>query len=284
MTPEVKKVRADVAFIPIGGTYTMNAKEADDVNIIKPKVVVPTCFGSIAGSTKDVKEFINELDESVKCKILLDLLEGAQHLTHSTIKLTKGPVIYFDPIGIHDEPKDADMVFITHNHHDHFSKDIIKRIVKENAHFIAPADVADLLRKGGINNITEVVPNQSYSVEGINFTTVPSYNINKNYHLKENNWVGYVVEYHNTSYYIAGDTDLIPEIENLNVDVAFLPVGGTYTMNANEAAKAANLMKPLVAVPVHFGSIVGTTEDANTFISELDKSIMGKIMLADTSK
>lgn len=213
-----------------------------------------------------------------------DALEGIEHLNHSTIKLAKGPIIYFDPIGIDDDLKDADMVFITHNHHDHFSKDIIKRIAKDNTHFIAPFDVAKVLKKDGIENITEIVPNQSYNIEGIHISTVPAYNINKDYHLKESNWVGYIVKYHNTSYYIAGDTDLIPEIENLNVDVAFLPVGGTYTMNASEAAKAANLMRPLVAVPIHFGSIVGTSEDASDFIAKLDPSIMGKILLTNASK
>lgn len=262
----------------------MKEKEAEQAaNTIKPEVVVPAHFGSIVGKTKDAKEFINELDPSVKSKILLDLLDGIEHITHATIKLTKGPVIYFDPIGIEDKPKDADMIFVTHNHSDHFSVPIIKRIAKEDTHFIATLDVAETLKREGFTNITEVVPNESYNVNGLNFTAVPAYD--QATHLQENNWVGYIVDYHNTSYYIPGDTTLIPEIENFeNVDVAFLPVDGAYTMSPKQAAQAASALKVLVAIPIHFGSVVGTTKDAEEFLALLDPSIMSKIMVLKSSK
>ena len=282
LIPEMEKISADVAFLPIGGTYTMNANEAAKAaSIIKPKVVVPIHFGSIVGKAEDARQFISELDQSIECKMLLDLLNGLEHLNHSTIKMTKGPIIYFDPIQINDESKDADLVFITHIHDDHFSLENIKKIAKDSTHFIAPSDIAKVLKDEGINNITEVLPNKRYTVEGINFTAVPAYNIGKEFHKKGQNWVGYIVDYHNISYYIAGDTDLIPEMKNFNVDIAFLPVGATYTMDASEAAQAANLIKPLVAVPIHYGSIVGTVEDSINFISNLDAAITGKSMLTN---
>ncbi len=285
LIPEMEKIKADVAFLPIGGTYTMNASEAAKAtSIIKPKVVVPIHFGSIVGKTEDAREFIAGLDPSTQCEVLLDLLNGVEHFNHSTLKMTKGPIIYFDPIQIETEPKDADLVFITHMHDDHFSMENIKKVAKDSTQFIAPSDVAQILKDEGITNIIQVVPNNKYDLEGVTFTAVPAYNIGKEFHQKEKNWVGYIVNYHNTSYYIAGDTDVIPEMKNFNVDIAFLPVGGTYTMNASEAAEAANLIKPLVAVPIHFGSIVGTTQDANDFISILDKSIMSKIMLTNALK
>jgi L-ascorbate metabolism protein UlaG (beta-lactamase superfamily) len=91
--------------------------------------------------------------------------------------------------------------------------------------------------------------------------------------------VGYIINIKNTSYYIAGDTDIIPEMKDFNVDVAFLPVGGTYTMSALEAAKAANIIKPLVVVPTHYGAVIGSVEDAKTFVDNLDASILGVILM-----
>ena len=121
-----------------------------------------------------------------------------------------------------------------------------------------------------------VEPNKSYEVEGIKFHTVPSYNTNKHFHPKQNEWVGYVIEHDGKKIYHAGDTDVIPEMEivhKINVDIALLPVSGTYVMTADEAAKAAEIIKPKLAIPMHWGAIVGTQKDAEKFKALLNGKI-----------
>ena len=110
-----------------------------------------------------------------------------------------------------------------------------------------------------------MIPNKNYYIDNITIKTIPAYNINKQFHQKENNWVGYLIVLNDTTYYIAGDTDLTEEIQKVKCDVAFVPVGGTYTMTAPEAAELVNIIKPKVAVPIHYGSIVGTKQDAEKF-------------------
>jgi L-ascorbate metabolism protein UlaG (beta-lactamase superfamily) len=148
----------------------------------------------------------------------------------------------------------------------------------ENTTIVIPLSCKADAEKQGYKNIITVEPLKDYTVDGIAVHTVPSYNTNKDYHVKANNLVGYIVNVNNTLYYHAGDTDVIPEMEDIDADVVFLPVGGTYTMTAKEAAQAANTIKPLIAVPIHFADVVGTTEDAKTFVSLLDQPIKGVIL------
>ncbi len=207
-----------------------------------------------------------------------DLLKGVTHLNHSTLKIARQQTIYFDPVNIEGEPKDADLIFLTHTHGDHLNIEDIKKVMKDTTTFIVPADAVATLDTYGIKNILEVVPDKNYSVSKMKFKTIPAYNVDKNFHPKNSNWIGYVVYIDRTAYYIAGDTDLIPEMKQLKVDVAFLPVGGTYTMDAKEAIEAANTIKPRIAVPIHFGAIVGTAEDAKTFIEGLSPDIQGILL------
>lgn len=277
--PEMKKIKTDVAFLPVGGTYTMDAKEAASAaNVIKPKVAVPVHFGDVCGTTQDARTFISLLDKQITGVQLKSLLNGISHYKQSTIKIVADKIIYVDPINIDGEPKDADIIFITHTHGDHFSVADIKKIAKASTKIIITADGIESLVKEGYKNIITVVPLENYTLNGLQFKTVPSYNTNKDFHKKDANWVGYILNINNTSYYFAGDTDIIPEMKDLNVDVAFLPVGGTYTMDASEAAKAANTIKPLVAVPIHYGDGVGSVEDGKSFINNLDASIQGVIL------
>jgi L-ascorbate metabolism protein UlaG (beta-lactamase superfamily) len=103
-------------------------------------------------------------------------------------------------------------------------------------------------------------------VNGFNIQTIPAYNNNKTFHKRINQWVGYVVEIEGARIYHAGDTDLIEELKELkNIDIALLPVGGTYTMDAKEAARAVDLIKPKIAIPMHYGKIVGDEDDAILF-------------------
>ncbi|MCX7709268.1 MAG: MBL fold metallo-hydrolase [Clostridia bacterium] len=277
--PEMNSIKADVAFLPVGGTYTMTAKEAAEAaNIIKPKVAVPVHFADIVGSTRDAKEFIRSLDKSIKGVVLKDLLSGVEHGKQSTIRIKSDKVLYVDPLSIEGEPKDADVIFITHTHGDHYSIPDIKKIMKEDTVLVITADGVEGAKKEGLKNVVSVEPGKSYEAKGIKFETVPSYNTNKDFHPKSNQWVGYIVTVNNTRYYMAGDTDVIGEMSNFNADVAFLPVGGTYTMTAKEAAEAANTIKPLIAVPIHFADVVGTIEDAKEFIKRLSKDITGVLL------
>jgi L-ascorbate metabolism protein UlaG (beta-lactamase superfamily) len=277
--PEMKKVKADVAFLPIGGTYTMDAKEAASAaNIIKPKVAVPVHFGDVVGTTQDARTFISLLDKKITGVQLKSLLNNVSVASQSAIKIVTDKVIYIDPYNISGEPKDADLIFITHTHGDHFSIADIKKIMKASTKIIITADGVESLVKEGFNNVIAVYPLESYTLNGLEFKTVPAYNLNKDFHKKDSNWVGYILNINNTSYYFAGDTDVIPEMKDFNVDVAFLPVGGTYTMNATEAAQAANIIKPLVVVPIHYGDVVGSAEDAKTFVDLIDDSIQGVIL------
>ena len=211
------------------------------------------------------------------------MLENIQVLYHSSIKINKEKVIYIDPFKIEDDSHDADIIFITHSHYDHYSEEDIKKIIKENTKIVVTEDL-----KENVNNITKsenviiVKPNEKYYVDGINFETIPAYNTNKQFHPKQNNWVGYVIELNGLKYYIAGDTDITDENKTVKCDVAFVPVGGTYTMTAKEAADLVNIIKPKIAVPIHYGSVVGTQQDAIDFISMLDEGIEGKFFIGDS--
>ena len=205
------------------------------------------------------------------------MLEDVEVLYHSSIKISKEKVIYIDPFKIKKEYKDADIIFITHEHYDHYSEEDIDKVCKEDTVIVIPEQMTEkVLKKGFKNdNIITVKPNQKYITNGIKFETVPAYNINKQFHPKENEWVGYIIEIENVRYYISGDTDLTPENKVVKCDVAFVPVGGTYTMNFKEAANLINEIKPKIAVPIHYGCIVGTKQDAENFIKLINPTIKG---------
>lgn len=174
------------------------------------------------------------------------MLKGIECLGHSTIKINKkGKIIYIDPINIKENRNDADIIFITHSHYDHYSADDIRKIKNEDTTIIVTEDLYSDVSKLGFYaiNIITVKPNMEYQVENIKFTTIPAYNINKDFHKKEMNWVGYIIEINNIKYYIAGDTDMTEENRKVKCDVAFIPVGGKYTMDFSEAAKLVNEIK-----------------------------------------
>ncbi len=209
------------------------------------------------------------------------MLENVQVLFHSSIKITEGKVIYIDPYGIDKNYNDADIIFITHDHYDHYSEEDIDKVIKENTSIVAPEELfTKLIRKGiNPNAITTVEPNEKYMVQGIKFETIPAYNTNKTFHPKENDWVGYIIDIKGVKYYISGDTDITEESKKVKCNVAFVPVGGTYTMDAKEAAQLINIIKPEIAIPIHYGSVVGTNEDAEEFIKNLNPLIKGVILM-----
>ena len=209
------------------------------------------------------------------------MLGGVQVLYHSSIKMNKEKVIYIDPYKINSKYKDADLIFITHGHYDHFSEEDIEKIRKNDTTIIAPQDLHEKLlqAKFSEDNILQVLPNEKYETKGIKFETVGAYNIDKPFHPKENNWVGYIIKLNGDKYYIAGDTDINEDNKKVKCDMAFVPVGGTYTMTHKEASQLVNTIKPKIAVPIHYGSIVGTKEDAKQFVRELAPSVQGVILM-----
>ena len=209
------------------------------------------------------------------------MLENIEVLYHSSIRINKEKIIYIDPFKINKNYNDADIIFITHNHYDHYSEEDIDKVIKENTTIIIPEELLTKLLRKGINKnaIITVEPNEKYMVQGIKFETIPSYNTNKTFHPKENGWIGYIITLDGIRYYIAGDTDITEENKKVKCDVAFVPVGGTYTMDFKEAAQLINEIQPKIAVPIHYGSVVGTEQDATDFIKLLHPSIKGIILI-----
>lgn len=209
------------------------------------------------------------------------MLEDIEVLYHSCIRMNKEKMIYIDPYHIEKNYNDADMIFITHDHYDHYSAEDIDKVRKNNTIFIVPENLLNKLIKKGINdeNIITLDPGDTENIDGIKVEAIHSYNIDKPFHPKENNWLGYVIEIDGVRYYIAGDTDITEENKNIKCDVAFVPVGGTYTMNFSEAAQLINIIKPKIAVPIHYGSVVGTKQDATDFIKLLYPTTKGIILM-----
>ena len=209
------------------------------------------------------------------------MLENIEVLYHSSIRINKEKIIYIDPFKINKNYNDADIIFITHDHYDHYSEEDIDKVINENTTIIIPEELLTKLLRKGINKnaIITVEPNKNYMVQGIKFETISAYNTNKTFHPKENGWVGYIITLDDIRYYIAGDTDITEENRKVKCDVAFVPVGGTYTMDFKEAAQLINEIQPKIAVPIHYGSVVGTKQDATDFIKLLHSSIKGIILM-----
>lgn len=198
----------------------------------------------------------------------------------SSIQLIEKKNIYFDSIKM-EEKHDADYIFITHTHWDHFSKEDILKIKKDDTKIIGPFDMKEELEGMGFQkeNVFLVKPNQLFSVDDLYIQTVPAYNLNKEYHKKEKEWVGYIIDFENTKYYIPGDTDVLEENKSIQCDVAFIPIGGTYTMTAKEAAEYINIIKPKKVIPIHYNMVVGTKEDEQNFVNNIDSNIEVEILI-----
>ena len=185
---------------------------------------------------------------------------------HSGFLIENSKKIYIDPYKLKSWEK-ADLILITHSHYDHCSIEDLKKIVKDGTIVICSGDCCSKF-----NHLDEKIdlkviePGQEIKIEEIKVKAVPAYNINKKFHDKAEYWNGYIIEIEGKRVYHAGDTDLIPEMQELGkIDVALLPVSGTYTMNAEEAARAAFMIKPKITIPIHYGEVVGSREDAEKF-------------------
>jgi len=181
-------------------------------------------------------------------------------LGHATVLIQGQKRVVVDPWKVQDV-QPVDLVLVTHDHFDHCSPPDVDKVRGPGTQVLGPADVAAKLGQG----TTSIAPGQSVSLAGIKVEAVPAYNLDKDFHPRARGWVGYVVEMAGERIYIAGDTDHTPEMDEVRADVALLPVGGTYTMDAREAAEAANRIRPSLAIPIHFGDIVGSQADADRF-------------------
>jgi L-ascorbate metabolism protein UlaG (beta-lactamase superfamily) len=190
-------------------------------------------------------------------------VENIHWLGHDSFRIeAQGKQIYIDPWKLSAKSVKADYVFVTHSHYDHFSKEDINKIKIDSTKIIGPADVAKEVGK----NAVSMSPNQEITLDQLKIKAIPAYNIGKQFHPKEKNWVGFIITLSDgNSIYHAGDTDFIPEMKSLKVDIALLPVSGTYVMTADEAIEAANTFQPKIAIPMHYGEIVGNKNDAEKF-------------------
>ena len=195
-------------------------------------------------------------------------LKGIEWLGHASFRIrTRAGTVYIDPYRVH-EGAPADLILITHDHFDHFSRDDVVRLAREGTTVIAPPTVAEQLKGPTIS----MSPGETAEVRELEITALPAYNTNKldssgrPFHAREAGWLGFVLRDGPRRIYHSGDTDVIPEMDQAaGVDVALLPVSGTYVMTAAEAAEAARRIDPAIAVPMHWGTVIGTEEDAEAF-------------------
>ena len=206
-------------------------------------------------------------------------------IAQNAIKITTNEEkrIYCDPFRIKDGTlKDANVIFITHSHFDHFSPEDIEKIKNEETKIVLTSDLYDKAINCGFDekDILTVIPNNEYNFAGIEFKTIPAYNTNKEFHKKEYGWVSYILKVDDEVIYIAGDTDVTEEALNVKCDIALIPVGGTYTMTATEAAKLIEHISPSkYAVPKHYQTLVGSEKDAIEFKRLLEGKVQVNILM-----
>jgi L-ascorbate metabolism protein UlaG (beta-lactamase superfamily) len=188
------------------------------------------------------------------------MLKKISWLGHSSIKIKTDKVIYIDPWKIRDSEK-ADLILVSHAHSDHLSPADIRKIQKADTVILTTADCMDRLS----GDVRALKPGDRATVHGITVEAVPSYNTDKAFHPRANGWIGFIITLEGKRIYYPGDSDFTPEMKNIKADIMIMPVGGTYTMTAEEAARAVNLVKPEAAIPIHWGDIVGSSKDARRF-------------------
>lgn len=205
------------------------------------------------------------------------MLDNIIVFCQSSIKINSKRIIYFDPYMIKENYNDADVIFITHEHYDHFDVESINKVKKDNTIIIVPNS---MINKTTIlfehNEIHGVDPDNLYEIYDFKFKTIRAYNNDKDFHPKENNWLGYLLYLDNNSYYIMGDSDDTVDARNVECDVLFVPIGGTYTMNGKEGAIFTNSIKPDYVIPIHYKTIVGDENEYNDFINGLNPNIKYK--------
>ncbi|MCR5473828.1 MAG: MBL fold metallo-hydrolase [Lachnospiraceae bacterium] len=200
----------------------------------------------------------------------------------SSIRIRGSKTLYFDPWQIEGQPHDGDFVFITHEHYDHFSPDDINRAIKYDGYLVMPMSMAHMAQDVTTipsSHVITIAPGVKREVGRLFVETYPAYNIGKPFHMKRYGWLGYLVTLDAEKFYVSGDTDEIAELADIRCDVAFLPIGGTYTMDASEAAHLAMKIRPKVVIPTHYGSIVGSPVVGDFFQGLLPRDLRCELLL-----
>lgn len=204
-----------------------------------------------------------------------NVFKNLRWLGHDAFLLRAGGKnIYFDPFKLGAGLPPADIICVSHEHYDHCSPADVRMIQQPSTLIVAEAKAAAQL-KGKIMILT---PGERREVEGIVIEAVPAYNTNKLFHPQSNRWLGFILTVDGVRVYHAGDTDYIPEMKDIRADIALLPVSGTYVMTAEEAARAAIAVGAKIAVPMHYGAVVGTTDDADRFAATLAGRVRVEIL------
>lgn len=191
---------------------------------------------------------------------------------HSSIRIDEGKIIYSDPYNISGATHDADIILITHSHFDHYSPDDIRKVMKSDTVIVCPASMNEPKELG--LTVKQVSAGEKFEVLGVKFEAVPAYNIGKPFHPQSNGWLGYIIDSpDHERIYIAGDTDITPDNKQVKCDTALLPVGGTFTTDASQAAELANTIRPKYAIPIHYGTVAGSPADGENFRKAVDNGI-----------
>ena len=204
------------------------------------------------------------------------MIDNIEVNTQNSIRIaSRVGVIYVDPLEISDDRHDADYILITHDHYDHFSPEDIRKVAKADSILVVPEKMAVKAQEvaDAVGRIESVKPAVYREINGLEFETVPAYNMLKPFHPKGAEWVGYILRIDGKRIYIAGDTDVTKEAKTVRCDVALVPIGGTYTMDAKKAAELVNTIRPDIAVPVHYGSIVGKPSDGDVFAENVKSPV-----------
>jgi L-ascorbate metabolism protein UlaG (beta-lactamase superfamily) len=192
-----------------------------------------------------------------------EIVKNIQFLGHASLKIKLGnKTIFVDPWKIKEEKDKADIILVTHPHYDHYSEIDIKKIAKDTTILLSCKEVVS---QTSVKNRRVLLPFEETKIDDITIQGFPAYNINKPFHPKSNNWLGFIIKHNDISIYIVGDGDVTEEAKQLKVNIMILPVGGTYTMTDKEAAELVNLTKPDIAIPIHYGDIVGSKQSAQNF-------------------
>ena len=189
------------------------------------------------------------------------MMEKIHWLGHSSFRIDAEKTIYLDPWKLKSGASKADIILITHDHYDHCSPSDVAAIQKEASEIVCGKESLEKFS----GSLHSAKPGASFKFGEIKIEAVRAYNVDKKFHPRKNDWVGYIITIGGVRIYHAGDTDFIPEMKDIKCDIALLPVSGTYVMTAEEAVKAVALLKPKFAVPIHWGEIVGSLKDAEYF-------------------
>lgn len=202
-----------------------------------------------------------------------EVFKNLSWLGHDGFLYQNKKTIYFDPFQIEAGPP-ADIILISHDHFDHCSPDDVKKIQTKDTVIVTEADSAKKLS----GKIEVIKPGETKTIQGITIEAVPSYNTSRDFHVKAKGWLGFIITLEGVRVYHTGDADFIPEMKSIKADIALIPVSGTYVMTAKEAVEAAKALKPKIAIPMHYGAIVGSEEDAKAFKELLKGTVDVRIL------